>query len=148
MLAIRTATPDDIPALTALLGQLFSQEAEFAPDTKIQARGLAAIIAEPAAGRIMVAKEGGRPIAMVNLLYTVSTALGGRVAILEDMVVDPGSRGDGIGARLLQAALDAARADGCLRVTLLTDGDNERAHRFYERHGFVRSAMVPYRILL
>ncbi|MGQ0672875.1 MAG: GNAT family N-acetyltransferase, partial [Hyphomicrobium sp.] len=38
------------------------------------------------------------------------------------------------------------RADGCRRITLLTDGDNAAAHRFYERAGFTRSAMVPYRL--
>ena len=33
MLTIRIAAPADVHALTALLAQLFAQEAEFVPDT-------------------------------------------------------------------------------------------------------------------
>ena len=83
---------------------------------------------------------------MVNLLYTVSTALGSRVAILEDMVVSPKIRGQNVGSSLIEYALDYARKQGCQRITLLTDSDNIAAHRFYERHGFSRSTMVPFRL--
>jgi GNAT superfamily N-acetyltransferase len=148
MIIIRVAEPGDIPALAGLLAQLFEQEAEFAPDLAAQERGLGAIIADERVGRILIAEEAGRAVAMVNLLYTISTALGGRAAILEDMVVDRAVRGQGVGEKVIQAAIERARADGCQRVTLLTDGDNAAAHRFYERHGFVRSTMVPFRILL
>ncbi|MNC21836.1 hypothetical protein D3C75_698220 [compost metagenome] len=90
---IRLATPADIPALCTLLDQLFAQEAEFTPDRSAQQRGLAAIIDDPAVGEILVTVADTRIVAMVNLLYTVSTALGARVALLEDMVVDTGARG-------------------------------------------------------
>lgn len=146
MVTIRRATLDDIPGLTQLLSQLFAQEAEFAPDAVLQAKGLAAIIGDERVGCILVAEEGGQAVALVNLLYTVSTALGGRVAILEDMVVAKGVRGQGIGGKLLEAALKTATEDGCLRVTLLTDHDNTAAHRFYGRFGFERSTMVPFRL--
>ena len=148
MLTIRSAAERDIPALSRLLAQLFAQEAEFTPDAAAQARGLAAIISDDCAGRILIAEDDGRAVAMVNLLYTISTALGGRVAILEDMVVDVSVRGRGIGSRILTAALETARAGGCLRVTLLTDHDNKRAHSFYECHGFAQSPMVPFRLAL
>lgn len=85
---------------------------------------------------------------MVTLLFLPSTALGGRVALLEDMVVKPVARGAGGGGRLLRAAIDYARSAGCLRITLLTDAHNAAAQRFYGRHGFARSAMIPMRLLL
>jgi ribosomal protein S18 acetylase RimI-like enzyme len=85
---------------------------------------------------------------MINLLYTVSTALGARVALLEDMVVLPQFRGVGAGSKLLQAAIAHARASGCKRITLLTDGDNEAAQKFYSNHGFTASRMVPFRLKL
>jgi len=77
-----------------------------------------------------------------------STALGGRVALLEDMVVRPDARGRGAGSLLLRAAVEFARAAGCLRITLLTDADNAAAQRFYARHGFGQSAMIPMRLPL
>lgn len=144
-MTIRPATPADLPALCDLLAQLFAQEAEFHPDRAAQQRGLAAILADPGLGALLVAVEGGRVVAMVNLLYTVSTALGARVALLEDMVVDAGARGAGIGSALLEHAIAHARASGCRRVTLLTDDDNVAAQRFYARHGFARSPMRPLR---
>lgn len=147
-LRISSALEKDIPALCELLDALFSQEAEFAPDRQAQERGLARIIADPGIGAILVARQDERIVGMVNLLYTISTALGGRVALLEDMVVASGARGGGIGSRLLREAIGFARSSGCKRITLLTDHDNEAARRFYQRHGFGLSAMIPLRLAL
>ncbi|WP_417519818.1 GNAT family N-acetyltransferase [Minwuia sp.] len=148
MTIIRPATPDDLDAMVRLLGHLFAQEAEFAPDPEAQRRGLDLILNDADAGRLLVAERDGRHIGMVGLLYTVSTALGGRVALLEDMVVDPIARGGGTGRALLDGAIAQARADGALRITLLTDGDNAGAQRFYARAGFTRSDMVAMRLML
>lgn len=145
---ISLAQAADIPDLCDLLAELFSQEAEFTPDRAAQERGLAAIIARPEAGHILVARQTGRAVGMVSLQYLVSTALGGRVALLEDMIVAAGARGHGLGAWLLSQAVDLARAQGCLRITLLTDGDNLTAQRFYQRHGFKPSPMTPLRLVL
>jgi len=138
----------DIPRLTELLTILFAQEADFSPDSAKQSAGLAAIIADPAVGHILVLRYQGEIIAMVNLLYTVSTALGERVAILEDMIVHPRHRTCGAGSRLLRGAMDFARQMGCHRITLLTDHDNSGAIRFYTAHGFTRSTMIPLRCAL
>jgi len=145
---ITTATPDDIPALCTLLDHLFAQEAEFRPDREAQYRGLEMIIADPAVGTILVARREGEVIGMVNLLYTASTALGSRVAILEDMVVLPEHRDGGTGSQLLEAAIAHAAGQGCGRITLLTDADNKAAQRFYRRHDFALSPMVPLRLSL
>jgi len=138
----------DVPAMTALLRLLFAQEAEFAPDTTAQDKGLRAILDDPSVGQLFVADDGERILGLVNLLYTYSTALGARVALLEDMVVAEEARGSGLGTRLVEAAVDHCRKSGCKRVTLLTDGDNERAHAFYQRCGFARSDMVAFRRVL
>lgn len=147
-MVVDTATLADIPRLCELLAHLFEQEHEFRPDPERQTAGLRRIIDDDSVGRILVLRDGGEPIGMVNLLYTVSTALGGRVALLEDMVIDPVRRGAGEGRRLLEAAVERAKRDGCLRVTLLTDGDNEGAQRFYRRGGFEGSEMVPMRRMI
>lgn len=145
---ITLATLDDLPALSALLTTLFTQEAEFRPDEAAQRRGLVRIIGSADTGLIVVARQARRVVGMVTLLFTVSTALGERVAWLEDMVVAESCRGQGLGALLIDGAIALARAQGCHRITLLTDGDNVAAQGFYGRHGFKRSSMVPYRLLL
>ncbi|WP_446809291.1 GNAT family N-acetyltransferase [Methylomonas sp. 2BW1-5-20] len=144
---ISLASEADIPALCRLLSELFAQEAEFRPDSAAQNRGLSRIIADPAVGHILVARQDNRVLGMVSLLYTVSTALGERAAWLEDMVVAGDARGLGVGSALLAYALEFARGKGCRRITLLTDGDNLQAQRFYGRQGFEKSGMVPMRLV-
>jgi GNAT superfamily N-acetyltransferase len=145
---IAQATMEDILQLCDLLALLFKQEADFIPDRARQERALRLILGQPETGRIFCARFEGRVTGMVSLLFTISTAEGGRAAWLEDMVVHPDWRGKGLGNRLLQYALAAGKTQGCSRVTLLTDGDNRPAMRFYERAGFERSSMVPFRLKL
>ncbi|MBN1928804.1 MAG: GNAT family N-acetyltransferase [Chlorobiaceae bacterium] len=145
---IRLAELRDTGDCARLLHLLFSQEQEFAPDAAKQIAGLEMIIGNPTAGRVFVCEAAGRIIGMVTLLDLVSTALGRKVAMLEDMIVEPEFRGQGIGSRLLDHACRWARDMGYGRITLLTDNDNDAAHRFYEAHGFSRSPMVAFRKLL
>ena len=142
------ATAPDILALSALLAVLFTQEAEFTPNPRAHINGLARIIKHPELGSILVIREGDAILGMVNLLFTISTALGERVALLEDMVVSPPYRGVGMGSELLAYAISFARSQGCKRITLLTDGANEAAQRFYAKNGFSQSTMVPMRLSL
>ena len=146
-LSIDIARAADIPALCDLLENLFAQEADFQPDRAKQATALAAIINDPAVGTILVARQDAdeQVVGMVSLLWTISTAEGGRVALLEDMVVAPAARGGGIGSALLGAAIEHAEGTGATRITLLTDAMNDAAQRFYRRHGFGDSAMLVMR---
>ncbi|MCZ8014474.1 MAG: GNAT family N-acetyltransferase [Limnobacter sp.] len=145
MTTFEPASASDVPALSVLLGILFSQEVEFTPDTAAQCKGLTTIIDNPDLGAILVARQGSTVLAMVNLLFTISTALGERVALLEDMVVSPSARGMGVGSGLLNYAIDFARVSGAKRITLLTDRENTSAQRFYAKHGFAESTMIPLR---
>jgi GNAT superfamily N-acetyltransferase len=145
---ITPAADEDIPALCRLLAILFTQEADFTPDATLQAAGLRMILANPATGLILCARQAGRVIGMVSLLFTVSTARGGRAAWLEDMIVDPAHRGAGTGALLLKEAIRQARDLDCVRITVLTDQFNAPAKRFYAKAGFTESAMVPLRLML
>jgi GNAT superfamily N-acetyltransferase len=141
-----TASMKDLPQLVELLGHLFEQEAEFQPDSAKQRRALEAILSNPAIGKLFVAREARRPVAMASLLYTISTAEGGKAALFEDLVVHPDERKRGIGEALLKHVIEQARAEGILRITLLTDMQNERAQAMYRRAGFVGSPMKPMRL--
>jgi GNAT superfamily N-acetyltransferase len=142
------AIPSDIPDLVELLKALFDQEAEFEPNSEVQRKALSKIILEPKIGIILVSKVDEKIVGMINLLFTQSTALGSKVAILEDMVVLSKYRGKGIGSRLIDYAVGEAVKEGCLRITLLTDFENTKAQSLYQKKGFVKSQMTPYRLLL
>jgi GNAT superfamily N-acetyltransferase len=142
------AIHSDIPELIELLGRLFEQELEFEPNSDLQKKALSKIILDPKIGIILVARQDEKILGMINLLFTASTALGAKVAILEDMVVQPTSRGEGIGSQLIDYAIGEAKKEGCKRITLLTDIENTKAQSFYLKNGFVKSKMTPYRLLL
>ena len=51
------------------------QEVEFKPDHEAQVRGLGAIINSRETGDILIVRQSGKIIAMVNILYTISCTL-------------------------------------------------------------------------
>ena len=85
---------------------------------------------------------------MVNLLFTISTAEGGFVVLLEDVIVHHEFRGRGVGSQLLGHAIEYAKRKEFLRITLLTDRINEEGHEFFARLGFFKSQMIPLRLPL
>ena len=145
---IEPATTEDLPQLAELLEDLFSHESDFRPDQVKQLRGLRLILEQPNRGRIFVLRgpDGERILGMVNLLITISTAEGGFVLILEDLIVRAEHRSRGFGAQLLDYAIDFARQKDFLRITLLTDRMDDPAKRFFDAHGFQVSGMVPMRL--
>jgi len=145
-LRIEAATVEDLPALADLLYDLFSEEEDFIPNRDNQLHGLRLIMEQPSRGRIFVLRTSARIIGMINLLITISTAEGGFVLLLEDLVIHREHRGQGYGSRLLDYATDYARSKNFRRITLLTDRPNEGARRFYLKHGFVESSMLPMRL--
>jgi ribosomal protein S18 acetylase RimI-like enzyme len=145
---IEQATLEDLPQLTDLLFDLFSQEADFVPNRAKQMRGLRLILEQPNRGRIFVLRQNGTLLGMINLLFTISTAEGGFVIVLEDVVVHREYRGQGIGDKLLTHAIAYAKKKDFLRITLLTDRLNDQGQRFFRAHGFFESKMIPMRLIL
>ncbi|BAL24755.1 GNAT family N-acetyltransferase [Azoarcus sp. KH32C] len=145
---VREARIEDVDAICRLLALLFEQEAEFTPDYARQAAGITAILRDPQVGRFVVLEDDeGDILGAVSLLFVPSTALGGRAALLEDLVILPSRRGAGAGSLLMAETVALARALDCLRVTVLTDSDNLRAQGLYHKFGFRRSGMLPMRLV-
>ena len=145
---IEPASIEDLSQLADLLADLFSHEADFRPDHEKQMQGLKFILEQPNRGRIFVLRAGDRIIGMVNLLITISTAEGGFVLLLEDLVIHQDHRGRGFGEQMLRYAVDYAQKKNFLRITLLTDRIDEPSQRFFRKHGFFSSEMIPMRLLL
>ena len=125
------------------------REPDFHPDQAKQIRGLRLILEQPNRGRIFVLRNNLRIIGMINLLFTISTAEGGFVIMLEDLVVRADHRGQGHGSRLLHHAIDFAREKQFVRITLLMAPDREgKLLDFYRKYGFRESEMVTMRLLI
>jgi GNAT superfamily N-acetyltransferase len=142
---IAFADSSELPQLAELLAELFELESDFRPRRDKQLRGLSMILADPALGRLFVLRVNSKVAGMVNALTTVSTAEGGRVLLLEDVIVRKEYRGRGLGRHLVEHVLDWARQRGMTRVTLLADRDNRAALDFYSKLGFEESHMKVLR---
>lgn len=145
---VEPATIEELPRLIDLLGDLFREGTDFEPNAAAQERGLRLILDNPSRGRIFVVRKGQQIVGMVNLLFTVSTAHGGQAILLEDVVIAPEYRGLGFGAKLMEHVIQYARRKDFVRITLLTDRISTDSQRFFQRFGFVRSEMVPMRLVL
>lgn len=145
---VEPATIEDLPALTELVMELFAASGDFSPDRTVQERGLQLILEQPNRGRIFVLRNNHRIFGMVNLLFTISTARGGFVILMEDVIVHPNHRGQGYGTMLLKHVVDFAKQKNFKRITLLTDKISEESQDFFRKNGFEHSNMIPMRRII
>ena len=61
----------------------------------------------------------------------------------EIITLDSLVQGKGIGTALLEKVKQTAKEQNCKRVWLITTNDNMEALRFYQKQGFVLSALYP-----
>jgi len=109
---------------------------------------LAAIVRSDAT-RLLLAREGDGPGlggaivgAMTLVVFRIPT---GVRAWIEDVVVDRGARGRGVGEQLNLAALELAQELGARTVDLTSRPSREAANRLYQRIGFVQRETNVYR---
>jgi GNAT superfamily N-acetyltransferase len=128
---IRPMSNGDSAAVATLCGQLGYPTA--AGDV---ARRLDRIAAQPLAA-LLVAEEQSRVVGWIHVAVTpvLESDLYAEIA---GLVVDADHRGRRIGEALLEAAEQWAHAAGCSSIRVRSRIARERAHAFYERHGFER----------
>ena len=145
---IEPATLDDLPKLAELLMELFEIEEDFVPNRVLQEKGLQLILEQPNRGRIFVVRTDYEVLGMVNCLFTISTAMGGFVVLLEDVFVHPEFRRQGYGTQLIQYVIEYAAKKDFKRITLLTDKISDESQQFFHHLGFEFSHMIPMRLSL
>jgi ribosomal protein S18 acetylase RimI-like enzyme len=132
-----TLTPAIVDAVARLVPQL-SQSSP--PPTTVE---LGDVVASPATDLFIAIDDTGTVVGMATLVnFRIPT---GRRAWIEDVVVDEGGRGRGIGEALTQAMLDRARELGCRTVDLTSRPSRAAANRLYQRAGFVPRDSTVYR---
>lgn len=147
-LRVEPATIEDLPALTTLVLELMELQPDFTPVRENHEKGLRLVLEEPSRGRILVLRNDDRIIGMVNLLFTISTALGGFAILMEDVIVHPDHRGQGYGSVLVENAIDFAKQKGFKRLTLLADKLSSQSQAFFRNHDFEFSHLIPMRRII
>ena len=88
---------------------------------------------------LYVAKIDNAIIGTFELLIMDNLAHKGKPsAIMEDVIVDMNYRSQGIGKKMVEFAMEISRKNGCYKLSLSSNLKRERAHKFYEKLGFIK----------
>jgi len=141
MITFRDAVEADLPVVVHMLADdQFGRDRERdeTPLPECYAQGFRAMLAQ--GGRLILAKQEGAVVGCLqfNVLHGVSQQ-GQSRAQVEGVRVDSARRGNGVGAALMQHAIEEARATGCGVMQLTTRSDRAEAQAFYARLGFTHS---------
>ena len=142
MTGVWQAGPGDAAEVTRLVVAFRDWSGGTAPSPESVAESVALLLADPDT-EFLLAGAPERAAGLCQLRYRHSVWTGRPDCWLEDLFVDEGERGKGVGRALAEAALDRARARGALRIELDTDSDNEPAVALYESLGFSAYAKTP-----
>jgi ribosomal protein S18 acetylase RimI-like enzyme len=158
---VTSATERDLPGLADVAARTFplacppsvtpANVAAFIAENLSQAR-FSEYLADP--GRaVLAAHDDDRIVGYAMLIRgviddaDVQRAVVLRPAVeLSKMYVLPDGHGAGVSASLMAAAVDEARALGAACVWLGVNQENQRAQRFYAKHGFVVSGTKTFRL--
>ena len=122
-----------------LLGQLSSSA------SPLTAKDLRSIL-ESDASRLLIAKNAGVVVGMLTLMiFRIPTGLRG---LIEDVVVCESVRRKGIGALLIQSAINIAEAEGARTLDLTSRPERHAANQLYEKLGFSKRDSNVYRMCL
>lgn len=106
---------------------------------------MTALLADPAT-TLLVAREGTAVVGMATVIvFTSPSRLKARI---EDVVVDEGARGHGVGEALVRECLSVARGRGARVAELESAARRGAANRLYARMGFELRETNVYRITL
>ena len=140
---LRPAVRGDLPAIVRLLADdSMGAGRERQGDMEPYERAFEAIDADPC--HLLVAGElapqgavGGPVVATFQISFLPGISRQGAWrSQIEGVRVAASARGQGIGARMMQWAIEESRRRGCTLLQLTTHKSRTAAHRFYQRLGF------------
>ncbi|MDQ1009700.1 GNAT superfamily N-acetyltransferase [Streptomyces sp. V4I23] len=136
-LQIRPAVAEDIPAIVALLADdPLGAQRESPDDLAPYTAAFERLAADPHQHPIVAVRDG-RVVGTLQLTVIPGLSRRGTTrSIIEAVRIHADERGSGLGAQLIEWAVEKSRGLGCQLVQLTSDATRTDAHRFYERLGF------------
>lgn len=138
-ITIRIATSDDLQAIIALLADdvLGSTRESSGSAVDLQYTKAFAAIEADSNNSVLVAVADEEVVGCLQLtLIPHLNFQGGLRAQIEGVRVKSGSRGHGIGKRLINHAIEIGRQNECRMIQLTSNKVRDDAIRFYEQLGF------------
>jgi GNAT superfamily N-acetyltransferase len=136
MTAISTVGEADLPELLPLMRGYCDFYAVDPSDDALLAMSRA-LIADPAReGFQLIARDdSGRAIGFATVFWTWATSSASRIGVMNDLFVDPNSRGGGAADELIAECARLVRERGGKELDWQTAKDNHRAQKVYDRVG-------------
>lgn len=134
---IRDATPADASAVAALTRQLANNDEEPSPVT---AEYVLSCLVTPGFF-ILVAEHDRVPVGILSYSVRPSLFHAADCGLIEELVVDEGTRGAGVGKALLAEVFRRGQSDGWAEVSVSTMSDNARALVLYRGLGMTDEAV-------
>jgi GNAT superfamily N-acetyltransferase len=132
---IRPIRVEELPVLLSLYRHLHPSDPELPINSDVE-RLWQRIYSDPRSS-YFVADIDARVVSTCTLTVIPNLTRGAQpYGIIENVVTLPDFRRQGIGTRILQAALAQAWERGCYKVMLLTGRQDEATLRFYQQAGF------------
>ncbi|MFE9092701.1 GNAT family N-acetyltransferase [Streptomyces sp. NPDC007264] len=139
-LDIRPAVAADVPAIVALLADDPLGAQRESPDDLTPYLSALERLRDDPNQHLVVAVRDDRVVGTLQLTIIPGLSRKGATrSLIEAVRIHADERGGGLGARLIEWAIDASRRHGCRLVQLTSDTTRTDAHRFYERLGFEAS---------
>ncbi|MFT3922309.1 MAG: GNAT family N-acetyltransferase [Myxococcales bacterium] len=136
--SVRLASAPDLQRLLPHVREFWKFE-QLSWDTVDVAAVLGNLLADPRLGCVFVVELEQELVGYLVLTFGYSIEHGGRDALVDELYLRPDLRGAGVGARLIDSAAAACRAQGVRRLHLEVDDTNLRASQLYGRLGFARN---------
>lgn len=96
------------------------------------------LLRSPEKGGAWIIRVDGVAAGYFVLTLAFSLEFGGIFGLLDELYIEPRSRGQSLGEASLRFVEEQCREFGAATLRLETGVDNADAVRFYERHGLVR----------
>jgi ribosomal protein S18 acetylase RimI-like enzyme len=135
---IRRCSLDDFEHVFPLLQQLWPQKTLHGETV----RELFSLGIKSPNVEYLCAVVDSRIIGFCSMLIKYNLWQEGRLAHIDELVVDERFRGQGVGSRLVEAMTAAAQEKECKKIELDTAFHKEDSHRFYKHLGFENRAFL------
>ena len=129
----RLASPSDAPELARLLHDFNAEYDWPSPGVEVLTDRLERLLAGDDTFALLA---GSPPVAVALVTLRPNVWYEGRVAVLDELYVEPALRSRGIGAGLVELFVDLARERGVDLIEINVDEPDVDAQRFYRRQGF------------
>ena len=138
---IRPATPDDVPAIAAILRGLgwfsFTNDEPTAETESRVKRHLRLCLSDDSHTVLVAEVAGGAVLGYVAVHWLPYLILQGPEGYVSELFVVEAARGAGLGTKLLEAVKDMATSRGCSRLMLVNCKTRESYQRgFYRKLGW------------